>query len=555
MKEQGVREIVFAEKILRCENIENEELLLKEKPLLNHFGIEKRATVKGKGCVILDFGKEYCGGIRILVNQVRNSEHRCAVRIRFGESVSECCADLGEKNATTAHALRDIETSVLSLSDMTFANTGFRFVRIDFMQDVVVELTAIVAVYTHCGAAISGSFHCADETLNEIYNVAQRTIYLNLQNGVIWDGIKRDRLVWLGDMNPEIASAALSFGNVENLVNSLNFAKDSFVLPSWINNIPSFSIWYLINMCDYYRYTGDSETVLSHRDYMLSTLKQFEFCIADNGALDFSRCKCACDMPYFIDWNTYGESSTEFGVRFLLLLACRRLIDLFSELGIRSDLPAVILRKLRFAPDLSNASKPVLAMAVLSGATKDIEVKDGLISGGAKGYSSFMSFYISRALTQLGETEKAVENMKEFFGGMLQKGATSFWEDFDVSWMRGSGRIDEFPSADLKDIHGDYGKHCYTGFRHSLCHGWASWPVSFLTEEVSGIRIGKGFSEITLSSPVSGIGDVEVSCATPYGEMDLYFRKKHGVWSIDGNIPKRIQTKISPGLTLDAKRI
>lgn len=242
-------------------------------------------------------------------------------------------------------------------------------------------------------------------------------------------------------------------------------------------------------------------------------------------------------------------------MRFLLLLACRRLIGLFSELGIRSDLPAVILRKLRFDFDLSNASKPVLAMAVLSGAAKNADMKNRLLAGGTKGYSSFMSFYISRALTQFGETEKAVENMKEFFGGMLQKGATSFWEDFDVSWMPGSGRIDEFPSAGLKDIHGDYGKHCYTGFRHSLCHGWASWPVSFLTEEVAGIRIGKGFSEITLSSPVNGIGDVEVSCATPYGEMDLRFEKKHGVWSVDGNIPKRIQTKLASGLTLDAKRI
>ena len=27
-----------------------------------------------------------------------------------------------------------------------------------------------------------------------------------------------------------------------------------------------------------------------------------------------------------------------------------------------------------------------------------------------------------------------------------------------------------------KDIHGDYGDYCYKGFRHSLCHGWASGP-------------------------------------------------------------------------------
>ena len=42
--------------------------------------------------------------------------------------------------------------------------------------------------------------------------------------------------------------------------------------------------------------------------------------------------------------------------------------------------------------------------------------------------------------------------------------------------------------AGKKDIHGDYGEFCYPGFRHSLCHGWASGPASWCINHVLGIR-------------------------------------------------------------------
>ena len=69
------------------------------------------------------------------------------------------------------------------------------------------------------------------------------------------------------------------------------------------------------------------------------------------------------------------------------------------------------------------------------------------------------------------------------YGAMLDKGATTFWEDFDLAWVEGSGRIDEFPQNGEKDIHGDYGAYCYVGFRHSLCHGWSAGVIAFMKEE------------------------------------------------------------------------
>ena len=81
------------------------------------------------------------------------------------------------------------------------------------------------------------------------------------------------------------------------------------------------------------------------------------------------------------------------------------------------------------------------------------------------------------------DKEQAVNVMKEYYGAMIDKGATTFWEDFDIDWGNNSCRIDEFPKENQKDIHGDFGDFCYKGFRHSLCHGWSSGVLAFLNEE------------------------------------------------------------------------
>ena len=88
---------------------------------------------------------------------------------------------------------------------------------------------------------------------------------------------------------------------------------------------------------------------------------------------------------------------------------------------------------------------------------------------------------------------------------MLEKGATTFWEDFDTDWMNGRGNLDDFPQSGKKDIHGDFGRFCYKGYRHSLCHGWASGVVAFLFEEIAGIRYNGGsIYEITPCQSIAG---------------------------------------------------
>ena len=74
------------------------------------------------------------------------------------------------------------------------------------------------------------SFECNDQRLNKIWITGAYTVHLNMQE-FLWDGIKRDRVVWLGDMHPELMAVSRVFGYNEVIPNSLDLACKQFPLP------------------------------------------------------------------------------------------------------------------------------------------------------------------------------------------------------------------------------------------------------------------------------------------------------------------------------------
>ena len=110
---------------------------------------------------------------------------------------------------------------------------------------------------------------------------------------------------------------------------------------------------------------------------------------------------------------------------------------------------------------------------------------------------------------------------------MLDMGATTFWEDFNIEWMENSARIDQITPEGMNDIHGDFGDYCYPSFRHSLCHGWSSGPTSWLTENVLGIKIVEVGAKVLNIKPYLGDLDwVEGSFPTPYGVVKVKHTKQ-----------------------------
>ena len=167
---------------------------------------------------------------------------------------------------------------------------------------------------------------------------------------------------------------------------------------------------------------------------------------------------------------------------------------------------ADLLLKRKFA-DCSN--KQISALYALCGGADCRAVSKELLCGGAKGLSTFLGGYVLECLAKGGCGRQALAIMKEYWGTMLKCGATTFWEDFDIDWINDKTvGIDKFVPDGMSDIHGDFGKFCFKGFRPSLCHGWASGPVSFLsrTGTVSGVTLLEpGFKKVRISPDDCGL--------------------------------------------------
>ena len=87
-----------------------------------------------------------------------------------------------------------------------------------------------------------GTFKSNDERLNKIWETGAYTVHLNMQE-YLWDGIKRDRLVWVGDMHPEVMTILAVFGANEVVPKSLDFIAEITPSNEWMNGISSYSMW------------------------------------------------------------------------------------------------------------------------------------------------------------------------------------------------------------------------------------------------------------------------------------------------------------------------
>ena len=157
--------------------------------------------------------------------------------------------------------------------------------------------------------------------------------------------------------------------------------------------------------------------------------------------------------------------------------------------------------------------------------------------------STFMGYYILTARAMAGDYEGCLAAIRDYWGGMLRLGATTFWEDFDVDWMENAAPVDELPKEGQTDVHGSYGRYCYKGYRHSLCHGWASGVTPWLSENVLGIKIlAPGCKKIKVEPHLGDLQWAKGTYPTPYGEITVsHIKKADGTVETVVNAPEEIK--------------
>src|SRR3546814_6405286 len=72
----------------------------------------------------------------------------------------------------------------------------------------------------------------------------------------------------------------------------------------------------------------------------------------------------------------------------------------------------------------------------------------------------------------------------------------------------------------------DLGNYSYKQLRHSLCHGWASGPTSWLTRHVLGVSVvDPGCRTIRVEPHLADLEWVEGTFPTPYGVVKIKHTK------------------------------
>ncbi|RKN78673.1 alpha-L-rhamnosidase-related protein [Ulvibacterium marinum] len=490
--------------------------------------------------ILLDYGKEINGGVKISMG-IRKSKTPLKLRLRFGESVGEAMSDIGGKqNATNEHSLRDFIIEVPWLGSIEVGETGFRFLRIDVVEaNENAPIKSIDAAFVYRDIPYLGSFESNDERLNQIWMTGAYTVHLNMQN-YLWDGIKRDRLVWVGDMHPEVMTINTVFGNHEIVHKSLDLARDQHPLPQWMNGISSYSMWWLLIHKNAYDYHGDLGYLKEQENYMIGLLDQLSMFIDKSN-------KEILDGGRFMDWPTSEiPEAVHAGLQAMMVMtfeAGSEIMGIYqkSELQKKYLKVAERLRKHKPKGNTTKQAAALMAMANLEDAKKineQILTKDGV-----QRMSTFYGYYILEAMAKANDYKGALKVIRDYWGGMLDLGATTFWEDFDILDTKNTGRIDELPLPNKFDIHGDFGEYCYVGYRHSFCHGWASGPTSWLSQHVLGIHVMDAGETVQITPHLGDLRWAKGSFPTKYGPLKVSHTK-----NADGTVKTEIDAP--DGLTI-----
>ena len=301
-----------------------------------------------------------------------------------------------------------------------------------------------------------------------------------------------------------------------------------------VNTIAGYSALWITGQADFYRHSGDLTYLKSVHPQLLELLHVMDAELDANGLFTNPE-----KHKVFVDWSDGFSADTpeaRAATHLEFYLAYQEAAFLLAELddGKNAARYAVQSARLRVAAqkDLLDRATNTFgdrwqtnAMAVLSGAaTPDQEraIWQHVLSrvGGTTGpgdpgeklkdvVTPYYGFYVLSAMARLDHRPEALTWMRQYWGGMLTEGATSFWEAYDPRWPK-------------QDFHAYLEADGKKGYYASLAHGWASGPAAWLMQEILGIQpTGAGFSEVAIRPDLAGLEWARGAEPTPRGLVQV----------------------------------
>ena len=367
-----------------------------------------------------------------------------------------------------------------------------------------------------------GAFSCSDSLLTRIWMNSAYTLHLCMHDFLL-DGIKRDRLPWAGDMAMSILSDAYTFYDPEIVRRSLVALGRSGIKEQDINGIVDYSLWWVISQDLFQLYFGDKEFLKRNWNHIKAVLTDLDKRTDKNGFLSVKG-----NGWVFIDWVSQPKWTAlqilwwwakKSGARLAARMGDGTMERKLSEEAgqLKSTLRKVAWNTDRGAwsasmdtglPTLPTTRHPNF-LAVISGLS-DNEQYPGigavLTNHKIKSVGTpYMEGFEMMALAKIGAVDSMIGTVKSYWGGMIAKGATSFWEAYD-------------PAQQGNSCFSFYGRP----FAKSLCHAWSAGPAAFLPAGLLGLQpLEDGWRRFTMNPHIGRLKYVNVAVPTPHGHITV----------------------------------
>ena len=469
--------------------------------------------------VLYDFGRETFGYLKI-----KNLQG--TVRIYYGESREEA---LDKDHCETLDVLTACRDFVATHSK------AFRYVYIE--KDDGASYDDVLMDYEYNPATMpddspSGSFRCSDDEINKIWDVAAYTMDLTTRE-FFMDGIKRDRWTWSGDaIQSYLMNYYLRFDS-ECVKRTIRQLRGKDPVTAHVNTIMDYTFYWFKSILDYYQYTGDVDFVREMWPRMVTLMDYCIFRTDYDGLMEGQP-----DDWIFVDWvdfpmhkrGTLCFEQILFVEALHTMVVCAKLVDDedygYYELEAKRTAQKVkdifwneeqqaYLHAIEEGQMNPQITKFPNMFAILYGLANEEErrkiMQSVMLNPDIPAITTpYMRFYELETLCIDGLHTQVLQEMRDYWGGMLREGATSFWEKYIPS---------ESGTQHLAMYGRPYGK--------SLCHAWGASPVYLLGKYYLGVCPTKpGYEEFVVEPHLGDLDWMQGDVPTPHGmihvEMDRH---------------------------------
>lgn len=487
-----------------------------------------RIVREGK-TLLADFGRETFGYLKF-----RGVKGSGRIKVVWAESEAEARA---EPLADLPYG-RDIADSWETI-DLTAADEfvyeksrGFRFVRFAPVSgDVTVDSVAMDFEYLPLEQR--GSFQCDDERMNKIWQVSVYTLGLTMCEVMI-EGLKRDRWCWSGDAYQSFLMNYYLFADAPSVKRTLWALRGKDPVCRHINTIMDYTFFWFAAVKDYYLFSGDRSFV---EEIYPSMVTLMDFCLS---RLDVNGMAVARPGDWvFVDWAPKPLDNKSGPVAFeqiMLVRGLEAIAECASVCGRQVDAGKYAARaaalRARIVPtfwdeergglvhNLGKDGKRTSTMTryggifgILNGYFTDTQKarveKDVLLNDDVMAIQTpYMRYYELESLCVLGHQAKVRDEIRSYWGAMLDMGATTFWELYN-------------PKESGAEHYAMYGRP----FGKSLCHAWGASPVYLLGRYFLGVSpVKPGFSRYEVAPCLGGLKWMVGSVPTPLGDIKVSVR-------------------------------